>query len=121
MVVGVRRTPGFRRSSRNPSNLVIFAMRSSWAQEREGRRRARASSSPSPHPDAFVRPDDLASPCAADVALRGARATRASEFLDSLKNRRVSSGSMNLPRRLLPVLLVLTVSTLLGHICALPV
>src|SRR5438094_9387414 len=27
---------------------------------------------------------------------------------------------MNLPRRLLPVLLVLTVSTLLGHICALP-
>src|SRR5438046_10579557 len=27
---------------------------------------------------------------------------------------------MNLPRRLQPVLLVLTVSTLLGHICALP-
>src|SRR5436309_14938668 len=27
---------------------------------------------------------------------------------------------MNLPRRLLPVLLVLTVSTLLGHICTLP-
>ena len=27
---------------------------------------------------------------------------------------------MNLPRRLLPVLLVLTVSTLLGHICSLP-
>ena len=48
------------------------------------------------------------------------RATRASEFLDSLGNRCVSSGSMNLPRRLLPLILVLMVSTLLGHICTLP-
>ncbi len=45
-------------------------------------------------------------------------------YLDSLERRRVSSGSMKLPRpsdrRLLAVLVVLTVWALLGHICALP-